>query len=118
MEPTFPPDKQSQPKVITITSPHFAFSNIEAWINIMRSYEAKHPTHSVHLVYEGKEIQNRLALFRVERPVNKEGFECYVTARDENMIDVPKLYRLLYEGAGPNFMQFINREVHTILKLF
>lgn len=118
MEPPSPPLKQSKPRTITVTSNHFAFANIEAWLNIIRSYQAKHPTHNVHLAYEGREIQNLMALFQMDRPVNREGFECYVTAMDEDMKDVPKLYRLLIEGAGRNFAQFINRELYTVLKLF
>lgn len=118
MEPMAPPPPRSEPKVIPIQKDHFSFANIEAWLNIIRSYQQKHPEHKVHIVYEGEEIQSRMSLFRVEKPVNPEGFEFYVVAEDKNFKDLPKLFRLLVEGAGPEFNKFVPPELHRTLELF
>lgn len=118
MEPTESPKFNTNPRTIVISDDHFGFANIEAWLNIIRSYQAKHSGHLVHLSYEGEEIRNRNYLFKMERPINTKGFQCYVSAKDQNLDDVPKLLRLLVEGAGPNHRSFLTRELNRVLDLF
>lgn len=118
MEPIEPPAFVSEPRTIPITRDHFGFINIEAWLNIIRSYQAKYPHHRVHLIYRGEEIRNRMYLFKMARPIDKEGFQCYVSADDQDLGDTTKLYRLLMEGAGPNPHPFITQEVNRVLDLF
>jgi len=118
MEPTETPKTTSEPRTIVISDDHFGFVNIEAWLNIIRSYQAKHPSHHVHLSYEGEEIRNLKYLFKMDRPVNPMGFQCSISTVDQNLKDIPKLVRLLVEGAGPNHSIFITRELHRVLELF
>ena len=54
----------------------------------------------------------------MEAQPNRHGFQMVVTAPDKNLKDVPKLYRFLVEGAGPNFARFIEKEMYQVLKLF
>lgn len=118
MEPTESPKASSKPRTIVISDDHFGFANMEAWLNIIRSYQAKHPRHQVHLSYEGEEIRNLKYLFKMERPVSPTGFKCYISTVDQNLKDFPKLIRLLVEGAGPNHGTFLTRELNRVLNLF
>lgn len=118
MEPTSPSKKQSAPRKIEIRNDHFGFVNIEAWLNIIRSYKALHPRHEVTILYEGETLQNKISLFKLERPVNMDGFFLVVSADDQDLVHVPKLHRLLVEGGSPKCDKFIQRELHQILDLF
>ena len=118
MESTESPKTTSEPRTIVISDDHFGFANMEAWLNIIRSYQAKHPGHKVHLSYAGEEIQNLKYMFKIERPVSPVGFQCYISTGDGNLKDVPKLVRLLVEGAGPNHGTFLTRELNRVLDLF
>ena len=118
METLYTPPKQTPRRKIVITNEAFGMGNVEAWSNIIRAYKAVHPEHHVNLFYEGEQVSNLTFLFKLGHPVNLEAFEMSVTARDEDFKHVPKLARLLVEGAGTDYEKFILREVHTILKLF
>ena len=118
MDPASPSDKQSDPRQIPIRNDHFSFANVEAWLNIIRSYKTHHPDHHVHITYHGESLHNQMALFKLERPVDPEGFELVVSANDENLEDVPKLFRLLVEGGGGHPENYIKRDVNQVLDLF
>ncbi|MEE8433399.1 MAG: hypothetical protein V3S64_01295 [bacterium] len=118
MEPTESPKINSEPRMIVISNDHFGFAKMEAWVNIIRSYQAKHPGHHVHLSYEGEEIRNLKYMFKIKRPVNPTGFQCYISTEDRDLKDFSKLVRLLVEGAGPNHGSFLTRELNRVLDLF
>ena len=118
MEGTSNRATQTAPRRIVITVDHFAFANIEAWMNIIRSYKAVYPNHQVTLLYQGEPARNVQYLFRLGRPVNRDGFELVVGAPADEQKDVAKLYRLLVEGAGPDYEKFLDRELYRTLKLF
>jgi len=113
-----PPGNVVGPRKLTIANDHFSYANVEAWLNIIRSYMALHPRHEVIIHYEGETIQNNLNLFKLERPINEDGFEMTVHVNDGDETHVTKLFRLLVEGGGPNHNQFIRKELHQILDLF
>ena len=85
------------PRNLPITNSHFSFSNVEAWLNIIRSYAALHPRHEVTIFYEGEAIQNKISLFKLERPLNTGGFEISIALDDGDESHVTKLIRLLIE---------------------
>ena len=118
MERTSTRTTQTAPRRIVITADHFGFANIEAWMNIIRSYKAVYPNHQVTLVYQGEPTNNVQHLFKLGKPVNRDGFELVVGAPTDEQKDVAKLYRLLVEGAGPDFQKFLDRELYRTLKLF
>jgi len=118
MESTTPPPKRSKPRNLVVTNELLEFGNIEAWLNIIRSYKSLHPTHRVILYYKGEVVNNLINLFKLGRPVAAEGFQLEVAAPDEDFTHEPKLFRLLVEGAGPDYERFIIHELHTVLKLF
>ena len=109
---------QTVPREIVITNQALEFGNIEAWTSVIASYNQKHPDHEVVIIYEGQRVNSMIALYKKIEKLNRNGFEMVVAAPDENWSDVPKLYRYLVEGAGPNYRKFIEKELHTVLKLF
>ena len=109
---------QTAPRDIVVTNRDFTYANVEAWKNIIESYLQNHPEHDVAILYEGKTLANLIALCKMEAQPNRHGFQMVVTAPDKNLKDVPKLYRFLVEGAGPNFARFIEKEMYQVLKLF
>jgi len=94
------------------------FGHIEAWINIIKSYESKHPDHQITILYEGQPVYNLAFLYRQRDTLNHEHFEILVDAPDGNRANVSKLIRMMVEGAGPNYQHFIAKELYQILKLF
>ncbi|MBI3991717.1 MAG: hypothetical protein HY342_00475, partial [Candidatus Lambdaproteobacteria bacterium] len=100
----------TKPRAIVVTNEEFVYGNIEAWINIIESYRRRHPEHRVSILYEGEPVNNLVSLFKLQRTPGDDSFKLVVTAPDKNLKDVPKLYRLLVEGAGPNYQRFIQKE--------
>ncbi len=109
---------QPAPRDIVISNPDFEYGNVEAWMNIIKSYEQIHPEHEVIILYEGEVVSNMISLFKMETRPNRSSFQMTVNAPDGNWKDMAKLYRLLVEGASPNFQKFIGKEVYRVLKLF
>lgn len=109
---------QSPLRRIVIDNVAFGSGNMEAWGNVIRSYEAAHPGHRVLLVYQGKLVQGLSFLFKLGKSVDRDGFEVAVSAQDGEFRHVGKLFRLLVEAAGPDCDRFINHEVNRTLKLF
>ena len=118
MEPVYTPAKHSPPRKIVIENEAFGFGNIEAWANIIRSYNEKHPDHQVILLYQGQPVQSLTYLFKLVKGVDRDAFELVVSAHDADFSQVAKLYRLLVEGAGTTYEKFISHEIHRTLKLF
>ena len=108
----------TKPRAIVVSNDVFVYGNIEAWINIIESYRQKHPEHRVSILYKGEPVNNLVTLFKMQRAPDDDAFELVVTAPDKSLKDVPKLYRLLVEGAGPNYERFIQKEAFKVLTLF
>lgn len=118
MEPSEKPTQQTAPRDIVITNDSLDYGNIEAWTNVIASYTQKHPDHNVLIFYEGEQVMSMVSLFKKDIELNRHAFQMAVSATDGNWRDVPKLYRYLVEGASANFQQFIEKELHQVLKLF
>ncbi|MDH5753508.1 MAG: hypothetical protein OEZ59_13950 [Deltaproteobacteria bacterium] len=118
MEPSFPPESKSKPRRIPVASEKIIFGHLEAWANIIRSYQATHPSHRVMLRYEDEAVLSLMELFKMAGRLNPQGFELVVAAADHNLKDVPKLVRYLVEGASDSYNQFIRRDVHQVQPLF
>jgi hypothetical protein len=108
----------TKPRAIVVTNKALAYGNIEAWINIIESYRRRHPEHRVSILYEGEPVNNLVSLFKMQRGSSDDAFKLVVAAPDKNLKDVPKLYRLLVEGAGPDYERFIQKEAFKVLTLF
>ena len=118
MSETGNPTMSTNPRPIANSNDEFLFGNIEAWIKIIQSYEVKHPDHRVLISYRGEPVNDLISLFKQTMKPGDEDFKLVVATPDDNTKDVPKLYRLLVEGASPNFERFIQREAFKVLDLF
>lgn len=117
-EDTFPAPGKSDPREVRIIGEGLVYGHIEAWTQIIRSYQDIHVGHRITLIYKGEPVQNITTLFKMNRELSPDGFQLVVTAPDGDFSDVSKLNRLLTEGTGPEYQKFVPREVHRILPLF
>ena len=109
---------KTAPREIVVTNSVLEYGNIEAWTNIIASYQQRHPEHQVIILYEGEPVSSVVSLFKLGKNLNPHGFQMAVAAADTEWKDVPKLYRYLVEASGPGFGKFLQREIHRVLKLF
>lgn len=110
--------RETAPRDLVITNSSIEYGNIEAWINIIESYQANHPEHEVVILYEGDPINNMTSLYKLEDNPNLHGFQMLVRSSDTEFKDIPKLYRFLVEGASANFQRYIKKEMYKTLNLF
>lgn len=110
-------DTLSTPRTIPISN-ILEFGNIEAWMNIIQSYKAAHPGHTVSILYQDQTVLNLVRLYRLRDSLSHDEFQLLVRAPDDDRKDVKKLFRLMVEGAGPNYKAFINKELYRVLTLF
>lgn len=106
------------PRDIVVTNRSLENGNIEAWMNVIQSYESLHPDHEVIIYYEGVAVNNMISLYKMEQARNPNGFQLVVRAPDGNWKDVAKLYRYLVDGASANYERFIKKDIYQVLKLF
>lgn len=118
MSETEDTEQSTAPRDIVITNRTLENGNIEAWINIIQSYNSVHPNHHVIIYYEGSAINNMISLYKMEKTADLNAFQLVVTALDGDWKDVAKLYRYLVEGASPRFERLINKDMYQVLKLF
>ncbi|MDH4121732.1 MAG: hypothetical protein OEV94_08530 [Deltaproteobacteria bacterium] len=92
--------------------------NVEAWMNILRSYHHAHPAHGIVFYFRDEPVNSPAQLFRQTPILATQEFRVEVEAADEDWSDLPKLTRLLAEGAGENFEMYLSRELYQIKDLF
>jgi len=109
---------QRGPRPLPVTNAELEFGNVEAWINVIRSYLAKHPGHKVVLLYDGEPVANLLSLYRMRHEISRDRFALQVEAPADERGDVAKLFRLLVEAAGPDYRRYLQKELHRVLTLF
>jgi hypothetical protein len=118
MEPEYLPAPRVPVRKIPIAGDNFSFGNIEAWFKIIGSYYAIHPMHQVILHYLGEPVPSVAYLFKLGKDLDCDGFAVTVAAHDRDFTHVPKLHRLLVEAAGPEYDQFLSRELYQTFRLF
>lgn len=101
---------------VLVTNELFHNGNVEAWKRIVGSYNAKYPDLEVLIWYENERIHDINALFKWGKV--KHGYPIMFGVSGENIRDVRKLQRYLYEGASPRFEAFLKGSVDRVLDLF
>jgi hypothetical protein len=101
---------------VNVTNELFHNGNVEAWKKIIESYKAKHPGLDVLIWYENERINDINALFKWGKV--KHGTPIMFSVAGENIKDVSKLQRYLFEGASPRFEAFLHGGVDRTLDLF
>lgn len=109
--------KRVTPKYgVQVTNELFHNGNVEAWRNIIESYQKKYPGNTVMLYHNGQRIKHISSLFKWGKV--KTGDSIFFSLVGEEIKDVAKLKKYLYQGAGVDFKYFVKNDPNTVLKLF
>lgn len=101
---------------VQVSNELFHNGNVEAWKNIIESYEAKYQGLQVIVYHEGELIQDLNALFKWGKV--KHGGLIMFQVAGENIKGVSRLQKYLYEGASPRFEAFMKHDINKALNLF
>lgn len=109
--------KRLTPKYsVLVTNELFHNGNVEAWKKIIESYNATHPDLEVTIYYDNELINDINSLFKWGKVKSQSNI--YFQVSGEDIKDVSKLQKYLFEGASPRFEQFLKLGVGKVLKLF
>ena len=101
---------------VMVTNELFHNGNVEAWKKIIASYTAKHPGLEVMIWYDGERINDINTLFKWGKV--KHGTPILFSVAGDNIKDVSKLKKYLFEGASQRFEVFLRGAVNSVLDLF
>ncbi len=109
--------RKTTPKYsVQVTNELFHNGNVEAWKNIIQSYETHFNGSEVYVYFENERINNLNALFKWGKV--KNGSMIFFSVSGKNIQSVSKLQRYLFEGASPRFEKFLQKEISKVLHLF
>ncbi len=108
--------KVSTKYAVLVTNELFHNGNVEAWKKIIESYQSKHPGLDVLIWYDGERINDINALFKWGKV--KHGTPIMFSVAGDDIKDVSKLRKYLFEGASPRFEVFLKGAVNSVLDLF
>lgn len=112
-----PVKKRMTPRYgVLVTNELFHNGNVEAWKRIIESYKARYPDLDVLIWYENERIHDINALFKWGKV--KHGNPIMISVVGDNIKDVSKLQKYLFEGASPRFEVFLRGAVNRVLDLF
>lgn len=101
---------------VVVTNELFHNGNVEAWKKIITSYKTKYHGLDVLVWYENERINDINSLFKWGKV--KHGVPIMFSAAGDEIRDVRKLQRYLYEGASPRFEAFLKGGLDQVLDLF
>lgn len=101
---------------VKVTNSAFSEGNVEAWLRIIKSYEATYPGTKVLVFYEGEQIRNLNNLFKWGTVSHRK--EVYFALLGEEFYDISKLRRYLSQGSSNSFEDFLKGDPSKILLLF
>ena len=101
---------------IQVTNELFHNGNVESWKKIVESFKYKYSDLDVLIWYENERINDINALFKWGKV--KHGGLIMFSVAGENIRDVSKLQRYLFEGASPRFEVFLRGGLGKVLDLF
>jgi len=115
--PTQAPKRRATPRYsVQVTNELFHNGNVEAWKKIIESYKTNYNDLDVLIWYENERINNINALFKWGKV--KHGGIIFFSVVGDNIKDVSKLKRYLFEGASPRFEAFLKGGIGRTLDLF
>ncbi|MEE8441578.1 MAG: hypothetical protein V3S41_07645 [Spirochaetia bacterium] len=101
---------------VVVSNELFHNGNVEAWKKIIASYRSKYSGLDVLVWYENERINDLNSLFKWGKV--KHGVPIMFSAAGDEIRDVRKLQRYLYEGASPRFEAFLKGGLDQVLNLF
>ncbi|HNX57995.1 MAG TPA: hypothetical protein PKK43_02780 [Spirochaetota bacterium] len=109
--------RQVTPKYsVQVSNELFHNGNVEAWKRIIESYKSVHPNVEVVIVYEDEVINDINSLFKWGKV--KHGGLIFIQLVGEDIKNVSKLLKYLFEGASQRYEQFLHGSVGSVLNLF
>lgn len=101
---------------VQVTNELFHNGNVEAWKNVIESYEEAYSTSQVIVYHEGELIQDLNSLFKWGKV--KHGGLIFFQIAGQQIKGVSRLQKYLFEAASPRFEAFMKHDVNKTLKLF
>ncbi|MDR1317817.1 MAG: hypothetical protein LBK13_13205 [Spirochaetales bacterium] len=101
---------------VLVTNELFHNGNVESWKRVIESYKAKYPGLDVLIWYENERINDINTLFKWGKV--KHGTPIMISVVGDDIKDVSKLQKYLFEGASPRFEVFLRGAVNRTLDLF
>ena len=101
---------------VQVTNELFHNGNVEAWKNIIASYQDRYPSCRVLVYHEGELIQDLNALFKWGKV--KHGGVLLFQVLGEDISDVRRLQKYLFEGASSRYEAFLKQDIYRHLNLF
>ncbi len=101
---------------VPVTNEFFHYGNVEAWQNIIESYQKKHDDLKVHIFHRDKPIYQIRSLFKWGKVC--VGDVIHFSVSGSEFKDMAKLKKYLTIGASSRFMPFIKKNVNSSLELF
>lgn len=101
---------------VVVTNELFHNGNVEAWKRIIASFRSSYPGLEVLIWYDNERINDINALFKWGKV--KHGTPIMFSVAGEEIKDVSKLQRYLFEGASPRFEMFLKGGIDQPLELF
>jgi hypothetical protein len=101
---------------IQVSNELFHNGNVEAWKRIIESFNHANPSLEVVIFYEDEVINDINTLFKWGKV--KHGGLIFFQVIGENIKNVSKLQKYLYEGASKRYEQFLHGSVGSVLNLF
>jgi hypothetical protein len=101
---------------VLVTNELFHNGNVETWKRIIESYKAKYPGLDVLIWYDNEKINDINTLFKWGKV--KHGTPIMISVVGDDIKDVSKLQKYLFEGASPRFEVFLKGAVNRTLDLF
>ena len=108
--------KTSPAYAVQVTNELFHNGNVEAWKNIIESYNLKYPDIEIFVYHKEERILNLNSLFKWGKVKNGDSIVFRVKAVEFK--DLARLKRYLFEGASNRFEKFLHKELNGYLKLF
>ena len=99
-----------------VTNELFHNGNVEAWKNIIESYQISHEGIKVLIYHNGEKINNINTLFKWGKV--KNGDVILFSLAGSNFKNISKLQKYLYEGASNRFQKYLKKDIHSSLELF
>ena len=109
--------KKTTPKYsIQITNELFHNGNVEAWKNIIESYNVAYPDIELLIFFQGSKVTNVNSLFKWGKV--KNGDVILFCLIGEEFKSISKLQRYLFEGASNRFERYLKKDINKTLNLF
>ncbi|MCX8029247.1 MAG: hypothetical protein N2712_04540 [Brevinematales bacterium] len=101
---------------VEVTNELFHNGNVEAWKNVIESYNVKYPHLKVMVFHGGEQINDLNALFKWGKV--KHGDTIFFCVAGRGIKDISKLRKYLFEAASNRFHTFLKKDVNKPLELF